>query len=175
MKDDSLGSLAWQFALLSLMAYGGANAVMPEIHRQAVDVHSWTTERQFTDFFALSQAAPGPNVLIVTLLGWQAAGLPGALVATLAMCGPSSLLAFGAARLWERFREARWRRVVQLGVVPVTVGLIGASAFVLARLADTSVALTGITLGTAALAHWTKIHPLWAIGAAAVAGALGWV
>lgn len=175
MKDDALGTLAWQFALLSLVAFGGANAVMPEIHRQAVDLHGWTTERQFTDFFAIAQAAPGPNVLIVTLLGWQTAGLPGAIVTTLAMCGPSSLLAFGTARLWERFREARWRRVVQIGVVPVTVGLIAASAFVLARIADTRLSLTLITLGTAALAHWTKIHPLWAIGAAAVAGALGWV
>lgn len=175
MKDESLGSIAWQFALLSLVAFGGANAVMPEIHRQSVEVFGWTSERQFTDYFAISQAAPGPNVLIVTLLGWHVAGFPGALVATLAMCGPSSVLAFTAGKVWERFRAARWRRVVQAGVVPVTVGLIAASAFVLARIADTSVGLTIITLGTAGLTHWTKVHPLWAIGVAATAGVAGWV
>ncbi len=175
MKDESVASLAWQFALLSLVAFGGANAVMPEIHRQAVEVAAWTTEREFTDYFAISQAAPGPNVLVVTLLGWHVAGFPGALAATLGMCGPSSVLAFTVGKVWQRFREARWRRVVQAGVVPVTVGLIAASAFVLARIADTSLGLTLITLGTAALSQWTKVHPLWAIGVAGAAGVLGLV
>jgi len=95
MKDDNvLATLALQFAVLSLLALGGANAVVPEIHRQAVEIGHWMSDRQFADFFAISQAAPGPNVMIVTLVGYHVAGLPGALVTTLAMCGPTAVLAF---------------------------------------------------------------------------------
>ena len=84
MKDDGaiLVTLAFQFAMMSLLAFGGANAVVPEIHRQAVEIGFWMTERQFADLFAISQAAPGPNVMIVTLVGYHVAGFLGALVAT---------------------------------------------------------------------------------------------
>jgi chromate transporter len=83
MKADSdiLFTLAVQFAIMSLLALGGANAVVPEIHRQAVEFRGWMTERQFADMFAISQAAPGPNVMIVTLVGFHVAGLPGAIFA----------------------------------------------------------------------------------------------
>jgi len=74
---------------MSLFAAGGANAAIPEMHRVAVDVQNWMTDKQFADVFAISQMAPGPNVLIVTLIGYSVAGVAGALVATLAMCGPT--------------------------------------------------------------------------------------
>ena len=88
---DTLVTLAVQFALMSLLAFGGANSVIPEMHRQAVDLHHWMTGLEFAALFAISQAAPGPNFMISTLIGWKAAGLPGALVATLALCAPSCL------------------------------------------------------------------------------------
>jgi hypothetical protein len=91
---DVLVALCVQFALLSLLAFGGANSVVPEMHRQAVDVHHWMTGSQFAALFAIAQAAPGPNFMISTLVGWKAAGLAGALIATLAMCGPSCVLTF---------------------------------------------------------------------------------
>ena len=99
-------SLAVQFAIMSLLALGGANAVVPEIHRQAVDLRGWMTERQFADLFAISQAAPGPNVMIVTLIGYHVAGLWGAVVTTLAMCGPTAVLAAYLSRTWDRFRHS---------------------------------------------------------------------
>jgi chromate transporter len=94
MKDDSiLPTLFVQFAIMALLALGGANAVVPEIHRQAVELRGWMTERQFADMFAISQSLPGPNVMIVTLVGYHVAGILGALVTTLAMCGPTAILA----------------------------------------------------------------------------------
>ena len=97
-----------QFAGLSLVAFGGANAVIPEIHRQSVEVHHWMTDKDFAALFAIAQAAPGPNFLVATLVGWKAAG-PGALVATAAMCGPSCVLTFWVAKAWDRYRETAWR------------------------------------------------------------------
>ena len=128
---DILVTLAVQFAIMSLLALGGANAVVPEIHRQAVELRGWMTERQFADMFAISQAAPGPNVMLVTLIGYHVAGFAGALVTTLAMCGPTAVLAHFLGRTWDRFKDAPWRIAVQAGLVPISVGLVGASAIVL--------------------------------------------
>ena len=90
---DILIILAVQFSIIALLSFGGANAVLPKIHRQAVDVRGWITDRHFADMFAIAQAIPGPSILIVTLLGYHVAGFWGALVITLAMCGPTSVLA----------------------------------------------------------------------------------
>jgi chromate transporter len=100
---DILIMLAVQFAMMSLLAFGGANAVVPEMHRQAVELRGWMTEREFTDMFAMSQAAPGPNVMLVTLIGYHVAGVAGALITTLAMCGPTAVLAHFLGRTWDRF------------------------------------------------------------------------
>jgi chromate transporter len=141
MKLDTLGTLAAHFALISLFAVGGAMAVVPEMHRQAVEVSGWMTDRQFADLFAIAQAAPGPNIIVVTLIGYHAAGIPGALVATLAMSGPTCIITYYVSRAFDRFKDAHWRIVVQAGLVPVSVGLFAAGAFVIARAADTSVTL----------------------------------
>ncbi len=96
MNSDSnpILTLGWTFGLMSLFAVGGANAAIPEMHRVAVDVQHWMTDKQFADVFAISQMSPGPNVLIVTLIGYAVAGVAGALVATLAMCVPTAVLAY---------------------------------------------------------------------------------
>ncbi len=176
MRDDNiLMTLAISFAIMSLLALGGANAVVPEIHRQAVEVGRWMTDRQFADFFAISQAAPGPNVMIVTLVGYHVAGFSGALVATLAMCGPTAVLAFFFARTWDRFKQARWRNAVQAGLVPVSVGLVGASAIVLARTADHNWIAAAITAASAATAYWTRWNPLLIFALAGILGLAGLV
>ena len=167
-----LGALAGQFTALSLLAFGGANAVIPEMHRVTVDGHHWMTDRDFTALFAISQAAPGPNVMIATLVGWKVAGLPGALLATVAMCLPSCLLAYGVAKIWDRYRDAPWRPLVSAGLAPVTIGLVTATFWLLAKGVDTDVRLTIVTAATAAIAYFTRINPLWAFGAAAAAGLL---
>ena len=143
-------ALAGNFALLSLFAVGGANAAIPEMHRMAVEVMHWMSDRQFADMFAIAQVSPGPNVIIVTLIGYHVAGLAGAAVATVAMCGPTCVLAFFVARIWERFRDAPWRIAIQAGLVPVSLGLIGASAFVLARAPTTTFMPAFMTAATAA-------------------------
>jgi chromate transporter len=149
MNDNPLIALAGYFALLSLFAVGGANAAIPEMHRIAVEVMHWMSDRQFADSFAISQVSPGPNIIIVTLIGYHVAGLAGAAVATAAMCGPTCVLAFLVARTWDRFKEARWRIAIQAGLVPVSLGLIAASAFVLARSADHNIYAAAITAITA--------------------------
>src|SRR3982751_5806948 len=93
MISPVLAEVAVQFLTLSLLSIGGANAIIPEIQRRAVDVEHWMTNADFAQLFALSQAAPGPNVLIVSLIGWKAAGVLGGIVAMAAMCAPSSIVA----------------------------------------------------------------------------------
>lgn len=177
MRDDGgiLLTLAANFALLSLFAIGGANAAVPEIHRLAVELQHWMTDRQFADLFAISQMAPGPNVIIVTLIGYQAAGIAGAAVATMAMCGPTCVLTFFVARIWDRFRTARWRVAIQAGLVPVSVGLIAASAWVLALAAGQSYFALAITAVTAVIGFFTRLNPLWLFAAAGTLGYAGLV
>ena len=168
-----LATLAVQFAVIALLSFGGANAVLPEMHRQAVELHSWVNEQQFADMFAISQVVPGPNVMIVTLIGFHLAGVVGAVVATLAMCGPTAGLAYLLGRAWDRFAEAGWRKVVQAGLVPISVGLVAASAVVLTRATSVSVPAGLVVLATAAFTYWTRLSPLWAIAAGALLGLLG--
>jgi len=168
-----LGALTGQFVVLSLIAFGGANAVVPEIHRQSVELHRWMSDREFADLFAIAQAAPGPNVMISTLVGWRVAGIPGGLVATLAMCGPSCLLTYFVARIWDRYRETRWRAAIAAGLAPVTVGLVAASAWLLARGADLQWRLALVTVATAIVGYATKLNPLWCLGAATAFGFAG--
>ena len=172
---DILVTLFVQFAVMALLALGGANAVVPEMHRQAVELRSWMTERQFTDMFAISQAAPGPNVMLVTLIGYHVAGVAGALVTTLAMCGPTAVLAHFLGRTWDRFKDAHWRVAVQAGVVPISVGLVGASAIVLTKASDHSWLAAVITVVTASVMYWTRWNPLLLIGIAGLAGLTGLV
>jgi chromate transporter len=170
---DVLVLIAVQFAIMSLLALGGANAVVPEMHRQAVELRGWMGERQFADMFAISQVAPGPNVMIVTLIGYHVAGFSGALVATLAMCGPTAMLAHFLGRTWDRFKDAKWRMAVQQGLVPISIGLVGASAIVLTQAANESWVAVVITAATAATAYWTRWSPLWLIAVAGLVGLAG--
>jgi chromate transporter len=172
---DVLITLAVQFAIMALLAFGGANAVVPEIHRQAVEMRGWMGERQFADLFAIAQAAPGPNVMLVTLVGFHVAGFWGALATTLAMCGPTAVLAALLSRTWDRFKDAPWRMVVQAGLVPISVGLVAATAIVLTQVADRNWQAAVVTAATAAFAYWTRWNPLWMIGAAGLAGLFGLV
>jgi chromate transporter len=175
MKEDggTLLTLAGYFALMSLFAVGGANSAVPEMQRVAVEVQGWMTARQFTDIFAIAQVTPGPNVIIVSLIGYYAAGLPGALIATLAMCGPTCIFAFYIGEVWERFRRAPWRVAIQAGLLPISIGLIAATAFVVASAAAHNVAAVAITLAAAVATCTTRLNPLWIFAAAALLGFAG--
>ena len=170
---NALPALAGVFATLSLLAFGGTNSVIPEMQRQVVDVHGWLTAREFAALFALAQAAPGPNMLVVTLIGWRVAGLAGALSTTLSVSFPSSLLTFIAGHVWYRFRQAPWRNAVQAGLMPVTAGLLMAGAALLIRTTATDWG-TGLVVAIATVLFvCTRVHPLLVLAAAAALGATG--
>jgi chromate transporter len=161
--------LAVLFSGLSLLAFGGGSAVLPDMQRAAMAQH-WVTGREFVDLFGLSRVAPGPGSLIVTLIGQKAAGVPGAAVATLAMFTPSCLLVYLAARFWSRTREAPWRSVVDRGLAPIGVGLTYAAALVLIRGTEHTVPAYAITAVATLLLAATPLHPLLVLGAGAVVG-----
>ena len=178
MNSDSnpIWTLAWTFGVMSLFAVGGANAALPEMHRVAVDVQHWLTDKQFADAFAISQLSPGPNVLIVTLIGYSVAGVAGALVATLAMCLPTALMAYGVSRVLTRSSHSRWPAIIQAALVPLSIGLMGASGYVLARASDHTWVAAAITIGAAVAASTTKLNPFWMLligGGLGFAGLIG--
>ena len=164
-----------EFALLSFVAFGGATALLPEMHRVVVENHHWLDDATFTHLYAIAQAAPGPNVLVVTLIGWEVAGLAGALMATLAMCLPMSVVIYLLIDRWESFAGARWQKAISLGVAPLAVGLIFSGATLIAQAASFGWA-AWVLVGATVLANlWLKVHPLWFIGVGGLVGLLGWV
>jgi chromate transporter len=175
MNSDAnpVATLAWTFAVMSLFAVGGANSAIPEMHRVAVEVNHWLTDKQFTDVYAIAQLSPGPNVLIVTLIGYSVAGLAGALVATLAMCVPTAVLALTVSRFLSRSSQSRWPAIIQAALVPLSIGLMGASGFILARTSDHTVVAILVTAGAAVLASVTKLNPLWMLVAGGCLGFAG--
>lgn len=174
-NESPLTALFVYFMTLSLFAVGGANAAIPEMHRVAVETMHWMTDRQFADMFAISQLSPGPNVIIVTLIGYHVAGLTGAAVATVAMCGPTCVMAGLISGVWDRFKNAPWRIAIQTGLIPLSLGLIAASAYLLARVADNNVYSAAITAVTAVVAFTTRINPLWVFAAGGLLGLSGWL
>jgi chromate transporter len=175
MRDEgaTLLALAGYFSLMSLFAIGGANSAVPEMYRVAVEIEKWLTDRQFADIFALAQLTPGPNVIIVSLIGYKVAGVIGGVVATLAMCGPTCIFAFYVGGVWERFKQARWRAVIQAGLLPISIGLIFASAYVVSSATAQNWVAVAVTLGTALVTYITRLNPLWIFAAAALLGLAG--
>ena len=170
-----VGQLFLEFALLSFVAFGGATALLPEMHRVVVENHHWLDDTTFTHLYAIAQAAPGPNVLVVTLIGWEVAGPAGALATTLAMCLPMSVLIYLLIDRWESFAGQRWQRAVSLGVAPLAVGLIFSGATLIAQAAGLGWAGAGLVLATVAVSLRSKIHPLWLIAGGALLGLAGLV
>jgi chromate transporter len=166
-------ALALLFGELSLLAIGGASSALPAMERALVLKHHWMNAGEFARLFGLAQAAPGPNVLAVTLFGWRIAGLAGAAVATLAFLLPACCLAYAVGGAWTRFADRGWRRVVQAGLLPVTSGLMLAAGFLLVRDAATDWRAAGLAVGVATGTLTTRLHPLWFLAAAAGAGLLG--
>jgi chromate transporter len=152
--------LAWVFLPLSLATVGGGQSALPGIRHQVVDVHHWLHPAEFVDMFALSRMAPGPGSMIVTLIGWRVDGLLGAIVATLAIFAPTSLVLYGIARFWSAHRGARWQTALETGLRPVAAGLMLAACWVLlADLAGGWTTRAIALLATAALLV-TRVPPL---------------
>lgn len=142
------------------------------MHRVVVDNHQWLDDATFTHLYAIAQAAPGPNVLVVTLIGWEIAGLPGALAATLAMCLPMSVLIYLLIDRWGSFSGKRWQQAVSIGVAPLAVGLIFSGAALIAQAAALGWVAWLLVAATVLANLRTKLHPLWFIGVGAALGLL---
>ena len=168
----SLVELGLYFALLSLVSVGGLPSVMPEMQRYVVDVKGWLTPSDFIQAFAVGQAAPGPNVLIASLIGWKVAGLPGAFVALGSICFPAAVIAWWVAELWDRFKDSPWRKAIQRAIAPIVVGMILSGGVVLATPGSPDWRLWLIAAIAAAGMLATKLNPLWFLGAGAVLGAV---
>ncbi|MCB8881644.1 chromate transporter [Acidisoma cellulosilytica] len=166
-------ALALIFAELSFLAIGGASTTLPAMEHAVVHQQHWMSATEFVRLYALAQAAPGPNMLAVTLFGWEVSGIAGAIVATLAFLLPACALAFVMGHLWVRFRDRQWRKVVQAGLVPVTAGLMVAAAYLLVRDAAVDWRALVLSAGVAIGCLFTKRHPLWFLGLAALAGLIG--
>ncbi|WP_199181190.1 chromate transporter [Chromobacterium alticapitis] len=167
-------TLLWEFCVLSLMAVGGANVVLPELQR-IVEAHGWLSAAQLAELFAIAQAAPGPNVLVVCLVGWHVAGVGGALISMLGICLPSSLLSFHVSRWWARHRGGALTSLLSRALLPLTVGLIAASACLLLQAANRDGAGWALSAVVALLAWRRNWNPLWLLLLGGAVGGLGWL
>lgn len=180
MKGSTFFHILVLFSSLSLLSIGGGNTVIPEMHHKSVQNYGWMTDKQFADIFAISQAAPGPSILIVTLVGYKAGlnaggqvwGIAGAVLATAAMMIPAGILVFLVAKVWEQAKDSAIRKAIEKGFAPLTVGLVLASGYVMSKAADhdwRAFILTGVCT---AIFVFTRINPLIVV---AIAGVLGYL
>ncbi|MFW1811597.1 chromate transporter [Acinetobacter ursingii] len=156
-----LMTLALVFTQLSVLAFGGGNAILPEMQHQVVNIHHWMSTEQFSSLFAMAQAAPGPNMMIVPLIGWHVAGPAGLLVTSIAKFGPSSMITVYVLKFWQRFKDHPFRSRFEQALKPITVGLVLVSAWMIAHASAQNTILVMIVILTTLLGLFKRIHPLW--------------
>ena len=157
MMDSRLIGLFLVFAPLSLMSFGGGQAIIADMQHQTVDIRHWMSGRDFVDVFAISRAAPGPSTLIAALIGWKIAGLFGALIAAIAIYLPSSIIVYAAVRWWHASKDSAWRGILQRGLTPIAVGLVFAGALAVLQAARVDSLQIFATVVTAGLLLTTRI------------------
>ena len=168
-----LFSLFLKLSAFSLIAFGGVNALLPVLLNLAVNQEHWIDLQTFSDYFAIAQAAPGPNFMTVTLLGWHIYGVIGALVATIAIAWPSSILIYYLQRLILGIQNARHKKSIQYAAAALAIGLVLSSALQIALQINQSAAAYILMLGTIATTLFTRWHPLYLIAIGAFLGILG--
>ena len=175
MKGPSiLVALTAHLALLSSISFGGLPTVLSAVRDFVVGNHGWMTDQDFSNSFALAQAVPGPNmILMMSFVGWKVWGIPGAIASALATFGPPCVIYFAIYRLWNRFRAAQWQHIVRAGLVPVTLGLVIGSGIVMARTADATWPAVAVTVTAVALLLQTRINPLLMLLVGGILGGLG--
>lgn len=156
--DRLLGVLI-VFVPLSLLSFGGGQAIVADIQHQTVDVHGWLTNAQFTDMFAISRASPGPSTLIAALIGYQVAGFAGALVACFAIYIPSSVVVYAASTWWQRHRVSPLKTAIERGLAPVAIGLIFAGALAVIQASGAGLLSLATTAACALVLYYSKTSP----------------
>lgn len=145
---------------LSLLSFGGGASILAPLHEAFVTHYQWLTSREYVDYFAISRTSPGPGAMLVTLIGWKLAGWPGAVVATIAIFLPSSLLCYRIAKVWNRHRGTPLHRALEQGLLPVGTGLTLAGAIITQHTSGTGALGWVIAVAAAALLLWRSVHPL---------------
>ena len=179
LSGAELFGLFTHFLVLSLLAVGGAITTVPDMHRYIVIQQHWLSDAQFTASIAIAQAAPGPNLLFVAVLGWNVAGPLGMLATMIGILVPSTVLSLWATRWGAQRRDTRFVRAFTTGLMPLTLGLLLSTGWVLAEhyLRDPAQrwgALALIVVSVLAMLR-TRLSPMWVVALGCVAGALGWV
>ncbi len=172
MKPDLLIQLAITFVSLSLVAVGGVVAIIPELHHQTVEVNGWLDEATFAHLFAIAQVAPGPNMLVVSLIGLHVAGWQGLIVATLGFLLPAGTVAVFASKVIERYETSWQLKAIKAGMAPVALGLFAAGGVVICRVSDHDWLAILSSGGGLVFSLLLDSNPLWALGAGALLGAL---
>ena len=170
-----LAQLMGHFMLLSLLAVGGAITTAPDMQRYLVAEHGWMTDAQFTTGVAIAQAAPGPNILFVAVMGWHVAGLAGLLATMVGIMGPSSVVAWLVGRYRQRQAQSPVMRAVTAGCTPLTLGLLLSTGWVLLAPTRHQPAALALVAAPVGLSLRTRISPMWLIAAGGVVGGLGGV
>ena len=168
---NTLAQLAGAFALLSILAVGGGAAVLPEMKETVVGEHHWLSADQFIDVYSLGRLAPGPNMLMVQIIGERVAGPAGALVALLAFFAPASILTYATGRLWDRLEDWPWRESIQRGLAPISIGLMLAGTITIAKIAVTDPRTIAMAVAVTGVLLLRRVNPAWLILACA---GLGW-
>jgi chromate transporter len=175
MDRVDLTALFLHSLALWFVAVGGPSAILPDFHRYIVEAHQLMTSTEFADLYTLAQAAPGPNFMYVTLIGWHLARWAGAVTMTIPVLVPAATLSLLVGHMNERYLNAPIGRAIQRGLAPITIGLMCASATVLMRAVNHDWRGYLLTLATVVLVLRTRWSPLWLLAAGALAGVLGLV
>lgn len=175
MDRLNLVEMFLHFLVLWFLAIGGPSAIFPDIHRYMVESHRLLTNAQFAELYTLAQVAPGPNAMYVTLIGWHLAGWKGVVATTIPLLVPATTLTLLVGHLNERYPNARFGRVVRRALMPITIGLVLASATILMRAVNHNWRAYMVTLLTVVIVLRKSWSPLWLFAGGALAGILGLV
>jgi chromate transporter len=167
-------ALVGHIALLAIISFGGVPGVLPDLRDFIVVANGWLSDREFANCFAVVQAIPGPNmILMMSFIGWKVGGMPTAIASALVTFGPPCALSYGAFRFWDRFRDSAWQQRVRRGLAPVTIGLVIAGGYVMARAGEAGWASLAVTAAAVGLMLTTRINPLWLVAGGGALGAVG--
>jgi chromate transporter len=174
LSSPELLSLFMHFLVLSLLGVGGAITTAPDMHRYVVNEHGWMSNGQFTASIALAQAAPGPNVLFVAVIGYNVAGLAGAFATMMGIMLPSSVLTLWATRFGRARRDTIGVRAFNAGLAPLTLGLLLATGWIISEPSRESIGAIALVAVTVVVMVKTRVSPVWLVALGAVVGMLGW-
>ena len=169
---NQIPALVRVFAYLSILTVGGGMAAFPEMKILTVDVHQWLTFSQLIHLYSVGQMAPGPNMMMIVSIGQWAGGILGAIAVLAAFFGPTALLAFIVAKAWKKLEKWPWRTSIQEGLAPVSIGLLLAGCFSMAKGAITGTETAAIAVAVLLILLQYKVNPALLVLASAGVGIL---